>query len=165
MHALSAGSKGYSFATWLRLDSVDDGKDAKSGGGRALYTLLWRSPSEAGARGVAAAFKGGPRGPAGACSCLYLDPVWGKLVAVREPWGGCARKQAEQGGVPVSHVDHMLLFQGLRSYLRQLLPKQIRCTGGPGVPCHHVSIVSLHKELCMLDWPFDGSEGVTGALV
>lgn len=51
-----AGGKGYSFATWLRLEDVD----AQAGtAGRALYTLLLRSP-DGPTKGVTAAFKGGP---------------------------------------------------------------------------------------------------------
>ena len=65
-----AGGKGYTFATWLRLEALDsDGarsgspKSGAASGGRALYTLLWRSPNEAGAKGVAAALKGAPQRP------------------------------------------------------------------------------------------------------
>ena len=61
MRCAAAGSKVCSFATWLQLEAVDGGDDAKSGSGRALCTLLWCSPSEAGARGIAAALKGAPK--------------------------------------------------------------------------------------------------------
>jgi len=51
--ALRAGSKGYSFATWLRLETVER---APTRAGRALFTLLCRSGGAA--RGVAAFVRG-----------------------------------------------------------------------------------------------------------
>ena len=48
-----SGSKGYSFATWLRLEDAD----AQPGtAGRALFTLLHKTTEAT--RGVSAAFKG-----------------------------------------------------------------------------------------------------------
>lgn len=49
-----AGSKGYTFAVWLRLETVQKGLAA---GGRSLYSLLVRS-RDSSVKGIAAAFKG-----------------------------------------------------------------------------------------------------------
>ena len=49
-------TRGYTFATWLR---VDDVLLADATAGRSLFTLLWRSTSgDNAARGVSAALKG-----------------------------------------------------------------------------------------------------------
>lgn len=49
----AAGSKGYSFATWMRLESVDS---KSTSAGRSLFTLLHKTSD--GTRGVSAAIKG-----------------------------------------------------------------------------------------------------------
>lgn len=62
-------TKGYSFATWLRIEEAprlsNDGSGGGGGGGnnaaehdRALYTLLARGP--AGTKGVSSALRGEP---------------------------------------------------------------------------------------------------------
>ncbi len=59
-------TKGYSFATWLRIEEAPRlSSDGGGGGGndaaehdRALYTLLARGP--AGTKGVSSALRGGP---------------------------------------------------------------------------------------------------------
>ena len=52
----NAGGKGYTFAAWLRLESVDS--TGGTAGGRSLYSLLSVGPNRTLRRGLAAAFKG-----------------------------------------------------------------------------------------------------------
>lgn len=52
-HVCYAGGKGFSFATWLRLE---DATFQPGTSGRSLFNLIHRSPEEV--RGVSAAMKG-----------------------------------------------------------------------------------------------------------
>lgn len=55
--------RGYTFATWLRINELDPVPDAELSGGRSLYTLLWRSQTGDGVtKGVSAALKGALKG-------------------------------------------------------------------------------------------------------
>ena len=52
-------SRGYTFATWLRIDELDSMPSSTPSAGRSLYSLLWRPPGGEGpTKGVLATLEG-----------------------------------------------------------------------------------------------------------